>query len=568
MKNRFITILTLLMLFALSSVLLAQEIVDVPDEYQGSYFGVLNRFIMDDTTSTGERAHPNAQYRLKRGHFYDVNSMIRADFSFSLIADDEDPANPSRPPIVYVGKDAQGGWISPLFYFSGEGLDIKFKNVIFQGVHADEVLGDGTTLMVMEGAFHRFETDRCVYTGWSVNIIWARSSDRSVWIATNNVFRNNFELQGVSGGTYYSNTTKTAHNDTIIFRNNTFFNNGGNNFLAWEFLDYFEFTHNTMYNLTINALWIPYLTNAKVNDNIFYDYQTVGETEWELVNGHWDKGSPKHGRASVCKLNLVDPQTLIDNRMTEADRHVEYKNNVYFWSQTLRDYWANGTSQKDIDQGYTGKIYPTLWINAITDSMFKDDANYPYLVEENNINVDPGFDATMGAAVLAKEIPFITEYRRLGWTFLENATERYYNPAGAGKLFDLPWPLPESLAYTNETVMTHAEGGKPAGDLNWWPLVGVKKIDRNIPSEYKLSQNYPNPFNPSTEINFSIPVSGNTTLAIYNVLGQEVATLVNEELSAGSYNYQFDASNLTSGIYFYKLQSNDYSQVKKMMLLK
>ena len=69
-------------------------------------------------------------------------------------------------------------------------------------------------------------------------------------------------------------------------------------------------------------------------------------------------------------------------------------------------------------------------------------------------------------------------------------------------------------------------------------------------------------------MNFSIPISGNTTLTIYNVLGQKIATLVSKNLSAGSYKYKFDASNLTSGVYFYKLQSNDYSQIKKMMLLK
>ncbi len=89
-----------------------------------------------------------------------------------------------------------------------------------------------------------------------------------------------------------------------------------------------------------------------------------------------------------------------------------------------------------------------------------------------------------------------------------------------------------------------------------------------IPADYELSQNYPNPFNPSTIISFSIPKTGNTELSIYNILGQKVATLVDKELSAGSFEYQFNASNLTSGIYFYKLQSNNFISIKKMILIK
>ena len=92
--------------------------------------------------------------------------------------------------------------------------------------------------------------------------------------------------------------------------------------------------------------------------------------------------------------------------------------------------------------------------------------------------------------------------------------------------------------------------------------------DNMAPRSYSLEQNYPNPFNPVTTIIFNLSKSGKTELSIYNVLGQKVATVVNKELTAGSHKYQFKASNLSSGIYFYKIQSNDFVQIKKMMLLK
>ena len=96
----------------------------------------------------------------------------------------------------------------------------------------------------------------------------------------------------------------------------------------------------------------------------------------------------------------------------------------------------------------------------------------------------------------------------------------------------------------------------------------VKKENSNIPDKFNLSQNYPNPFNPSTIINYSIPKSQMVTLKIYNILGQEVATLVNHEQTAGNYKVTFDASRLSSGVYFYSLRTGNFSAVKKMMLLK
>jgi Secretion system C-terminal sorting domain len=97
---------------------------------------------------------------------------------------------------------------------------------------------------------------------------------------------------------------------------------------------------------------------------------------------------------------------------------------------------------------------------------------------------------------------------------------------------------------------------------------GVEQIGSDIPATYALSQNYPNPFNPSTVINFSVPESGLVTMKIYNLLGQEVAELVNDIKSAGSYEVSFDASGLTSGMYVYKIQAGQFSATRKMMLLK
>lgn len=99
-------------------------------------------------------------------------------------------------------------------------------------------------------------------------------------------------------------------------------------------------------------------------------------------------------------------------------------------------------------------------------------------------------------------------------------------------------------------------------------VVGINPISGEIPQQYTLSQNYPNPFNPVTNIKFSIPNTGIVKLVVFDILGREVATLVNETKTAGSYVVDFDASSLSSGAYFYRLESGNYTETKKMLLVK
>ncbi|MBT8386797.1 MAG: T9SS type A sorting domain-containing protein, partial [Ignavibacteria bacterium] len=95
----------------------------------------------------------------------------------------------------------------------------------------------------------------------------------------------------------------------------------------------------------------------------------------------------------------------------------------------------------------------------------------------------------------------------------------------------------------------------------------IVEVEILTPIEFSLSQNYPNPFNPSTKISFQLVESGFVSLKIYDVLGNEISTLVNEELQNGSYEYSFEAIDLTSGIYFYKLKTGSFVETKKMILL-
>lgn len=104
--------------------------------------------------------------------------------------------------------------------------------------------------------------------------------------------------------------------------------------------------------------------------------------------------------------------------------------------------------------------------------------------------------------------------------------------------------------------------------LDFSDLTDVEGISGNMPTTYNLEQNYPNPFNPSTKINFSVPTAGLVNIDVFNAIGQKVTTLVNEQMNAGNYSVDFNAVNLTSGIYFYKMTSANYSATRKMILIK
>jgi hypothetical protein len=101
------------------------------------------------------------------------------------------------------------------------------------------------------------------------------------------------------------------------------------------------------------------------------------------------------------------------------------------------------------------------------------------------------------------------------------------------------------------------------------PLTGIKNIQTSFqPDAFSLNQNFPNPFNPTTMISFDIPFQTTVSLKIYNLIGQEVATIANENMPAGSYSKMWNALSMSGGVYYYRLQAGAYSETKKLVLLK
>jgi hypothetical protein len=125
-----------------------------------------------------------------------------------------------------------------------------------------------------------------------------------------------------------------------------------------------------------------------------------------------------------------------------------------------------------------------------------------------------------------------------------------------------------ALAVSEGYLFTSIDGGggvwrRPLSEM----VTSVNKLTDPMPVKFSLAQNYPNPFNPSTTISYSLPKTAFVSLRIFNTLGQEVATLVNEQKEAGYYQVRWNAV-VPSGIYFYQLQAGEFVETKKMILLK
>jgi hypothetical protein len=130
--------------------------------------------------------------------------------------------------------------------------------------------------------------------------------------------------------------------------------------------------------------------------------------------------------------------------------------------------------------------------------------------------------------------------------------------------------------WTSDGGHLSLDGAQRVADAWWWLMAriagwngttGVDGLD-NVPIAYNIFQNYPNPFNPSTTFSFYLPKRSHATLKIFDLLGREVTTIVSEEMSGGNYSRQWNATNISSGIYFYRLQAGTFTETKKLILLR
>jgi hypothetical protein len=592
-----LALIVLIVLWAMPS-----QAVAAPDtlDVAVSPVGNINNVINGDTLAGGVRKFPDRVYRLARGSVYQVTAPIKINGSLEVYA----PAGTTRPPVLAPAILSDNSSIDHFFEFIGKGGKATMTNVYLLSQRADNNwLGWSDGIRIQADSI-KLKLRGCVFDGFSdAGIVasnhWLKSDVQDC------IFRNHQHSSAWFGGQPFM-TGGGIHQDTCKFINNTFV---ANNSYSWSIRGYDKwsvFEHNTMVFGTVNPFLMRQGSHMRIKNNVFYAMHSMGGNPDHIING-WFLNYPDTASSSIVRLRGTDsvsawsklwkstfsgPEAYMDsaNGVTKPMlainlRKYDFSNNAYFWPTKYKDFvkaYNDTVKSKDsvdvpvyntgttVKLALTRKLYLPTWISKYAqwtmDSLYKP--NGASVVVANNQETDPGF-----GAALTGHIDSLTTYIRKICTNTLDIRWAYPN----NTLYPPTWPLPEaaSLAYSNTAMQSAGSDGFPLGDLNWFPakkaawlLTGVEEKAEPLPQDFSLSQNYPNPFNPSTTIEFAIPKQANVSLKVYNMLGQEVASLVSQTMAAGHYTVDFDASKLASGAYVYRLTAGSFVSTQKMLLMK
>jgi hypothetical protein len=332
--------------------------------------------------------------------------------------------------------------------------------------------------------------------------------------------------------------------DSVVVRNTTFFN------LSDRILrnigttvNYIKFDHCT--GMTTEGfhggLQAGKAKELVITNNIFMNTIALGsfKKRTSVAATTHEQTQPEKNLMYVLTLDTVF-----------SGAKITVRNNNIYWEQKYKDLFLKWKDSTDVPGIITSTINKLL-----------TDSTKAYFVEPLTFKAPPAsIDKFIDSALMAPNALVQPE----NWSFLyqDSIANGFDNPVNA------------SYGITAQSY-TKADGSFPVGDLNWYParkaawlLTSVKEQEAGIPEVFSLSQNYPNPFNPSTSISFSMTRTGFVSLTVYDILGREVASLLNELKEAGTYQVSWNATGFGSGVYFYKMQSGSFSQMKKMILIK
>jgi hypothetical protein len=543
------------------SLLFAQSnILDVPaEDGEGNLIvNALITYIVADTNSSGEQLHD--AYRLERGKTYLYNQSPVFKNPIILFADEPGTTAETKPPKIMVTTDDVGE--TPYAHCIETFADLTVKNIAFSTTSMDGAYSWANAILLNSDGL-RIVLEGCHFTltGWG---IIEANVDNSVFVIDKCRIRNATVYDYGDEWCPFFFEINTGSADTLIARNNTWFNMQGSvvNIEQQNFVRYFMFDHNTLVNIVKGFTPLASHLESIITNNIFYN-----------VEPHSVMLNQVEESEDGVALSVINADTLISNEpgstlespMSENERRLTVSNNCYFFTQGVQDYWAAHDSVVAVD-----------WMNTVTQALFDDNTNYPYFISEDNVNIDPGFTnfgGTDGMVAMMNQHRAGEGFGFWGW----DPDSVDYDPPLHWAV--MQWPLPEDFSHSADII---GNDGFHIGSLEYYPselaeyetTLSIDETDNTIPTAFSLRQNYPNPFNPVTTIDYQINVTNNVKMIVYNMLGQEIKTLVNDsKIAAGSYRVDWNGTDnlgkkVSNGIYLYRLQVGTESITKKMVFLK
>ena len=592
--RKLVLLLTVMAFLPLTSIL-SQPTEDYILEHRGDTlvvkddidFGTPNTLyllLQSDTNNATYTVPAGRVYMLHTyGYYSEVNGPTTPnDRRVEIVGEDSSPIQTNKsdafPPVVcgaaYEGANYAGGMTSD--------SDLVVKNCDIELGNA----GHGTESWNWFGyaANARITVDNCImeHTLW---VMFVPGTNSDTYIRNSYFVNMSGQVCRRNGGVidFFGNV------DTIMVENSTHLIAQGS---VYKFRSVHAnaaiFNHNTFIDLAGYVFMSEgYQTNMSVTNNIFVNCNVQA---WS-GNMNFDPGENDPAGEPMGLVNVSNEDTI---GVAATDLHFYVANNLVYWDPTLTDA-TNGvvaSANAANASGINTWVSQMITMNTRTKSMFDNDSKYPTLTEGSWVTdkmpnfADPqDLFTDQLAAIKAYAIDKADTGSTVildDWRLINKGVDLYTY---------CDWPIPVDLSYDDADLMTAGMSGYPLGDLNWFPTqkaswlaqrdaeyanigtvlsTGVVGVEDNAsaPSKFELSQNYPNPFNPSTIISYNIPKAANVTLKVYDVLGKEVATLVNQFQSANSYKVRFNASSLSTGVYIYKLEAGNFTMTKKMLLLK
>ncbi|KAA3616910.1 MAG: T9SS C-terminal target domain-containing protein [Calditrichaeota bacterium] len=545
-----------LLLCLIPVFMFAQEDVLKLVQYDGNANTFVNAQIIADTTATGGLL-PNRVYELDRDGFYLVNATLRMAQPGETLrlraASGDGPL-----PIIYLWQTGEGDNPErpPGYFIRAQGGNLELTEIAVAGYYEpiaanlDNIQGG---LFRNDLAGSSFFFDGCIFSNINGQIL--RTNQNTITVSvTNCIFSNLGSLTTSNLGAGKGLDLRDKECVNLIVENNTFVNyqdrvirhyNFGDPTAGTGLIHSGRINHNTIINgMGYHGLFSLGSVGAEmtITNNLFVDGFGLGEdstdasraAEWANTGEVYENGN-----------NKISWIFSSPNDVTSWD----ISNNYFAISaagQTFLDDFSFGPAAQLSDHisGKLGSGAATAFTKIDMDlveipAMMTDFMRW--YEDPNGGNKSKDTD-NYNSATDDMDRRVITYYR--------DTLDASYSTSSA--------------AYTG------GSDGLPVGDLNWFGLVTA--IDEDIsdkrPIHFTLGQNYPNPFNPSTKITFSVTKNERVVLEVFNIVGQKVATLINKKLGSGQYTASWNATNYSSGLYFYRLTQGPISSTKKMILVK
>jgi hypothetical protein len=540
-------LLLFFILFIVGDVSFAQaDTVMVPSEIGGDPFGAINKFIIGDTTDTGERVNLDRYYKLEKNKIYFLNGIFFSDFDLRLIADDVEEGE--VPPIVAstVGSDGILQLIQFKLFANG-----YIKNIIFQ-MTPPSGIGESNACFFLSGEGSNYVFDN-VKIEWGLWTGMVTEKPVNKIVVKNCYFRNPQHKTNIWNGRGVGFFQENPA-DSVIMQNNTFFNMNSFAFFADISSippDYLLFDHNTIVNsmkFPIHSFWLP---NAKVTNNIFYNAHSYGENADDRVGQ-----DPDLLQYGIINISAIPSDLLEYYDIEEGDRSYRVANNAFFYADPIKDYWG------------VYSLDPTPFMNERVVAMFNDNASFPFLEVSSTITEDPDFIEP--GEGMTSMIQWMKNRRDL-------MGNTYWGWDPDGDKFGVQWPFPEDLSYNNTSMQVASVGGFPLGDLNWWGdikdeweewMMTTATSDIAISHVENVSV-APNPTSDHLTIRYGLNERSDISISMFTLNGTKVVEIFRGTQQEGEQSIEWSVkSGLASGIYLIRISDGNGSVTKKVVVQK